>query len=294
MTGLSEASGTVLRSRHAHASLLMLLASLFLIANDTGMKALSEVMPTGSTIILRNSIGALALFVFIAMNRELRQLPAIFGWAAVLRTLLDSLLTMLFLVALAHMPIANLTAIVQSLPVVVAAMAVFTLKEKLSALRLFTILAGFAGVLLIVQPGSESFNLYSLLGVVVVFLGAARDILTRYVPGHVPGSVIAFGNLVGAGLASLALAWNEGGLTLPPDAASWFIGTSSGLCVALGLIVLIKSLRLAPMSVTAPFRYSVVVYSIISGWIFFDDVPNALAWAGMGLIVLAGLATLRR
>ena len=95
---------------------------------------------------------------------------------------------------------------------------------------------------------------YSLLGVVVVFLGAARDILTRYVPGHVPGSVIAFGNLVGAGLASLALAWNEGGLTLPPDAASWFIGTSSGLCVALGLIVLIKSLRLAPMSVTAPFR----------------------------------------
>lgn len=294
MTGLSEASGTVLKSRHARASLLMLLASLFLIANDTGMKALSEVMPTGSTIILRNSIGALALFVFIAMNRELRQLPAIFGWAAVLRTLFDSLLTMLFLVALAHMPIANLTAIVQSLPVVVAAMAVFTLKEKLSALRLFTILAGFAGVLLIVQPGSESFNLYSLLGVVVVFLGAARDILTRYVPGHVPGSVIAFGNLVGAGLASLALAWNEGGLTLPPDATSWFIGTSSGLCVALGLIVLITSLRLAPMSVTAPFRYSVVVYSIISGWIFFDDVPNALAWAGMGLIVLAGLATLRR
>ena len=294
MTSQAEASGTLVKRRHAQAGLLMMLASLMFIANDTGMKALSAAMPTGSTILLRNAIGAVALLAFIGWSRELRYLPAIFGWAAMLRTLLDSILTLLFLVALAHMPIANLTAIVQSVPVVVAAMAIFTLKEKLSAYRLATILAGFAGVLLIVQPGGSAFSVYSLLGVAVVFLSAARDILTRYIPPSIPGSVIAFGNLIGAGIAGLGLALFEGGLVMPPDGASWLIGLSSGLSVAIGLIVLIKCLRMAPMSATAPFRYSVVLYSILAGYLFFGDVPNALAWAGIGLIVLSGLATLRR
>ncbi|MDP4822321.1 MAG: DMT family transporter, partial [Aestuariivirgaceae bacterium] len=249
-------------------------------------------MPTGSIITLRNGIGSLLLLAYVWACGDGRQLAGAFGRWALLRTLVDAALTVLFFVALAHMPIANLTTIVQSLPIVVAAMAIFTLRETPGLARILTILAGFAGVLLIVQPGGEAFSIYAMLGVGVVFLAAARDILTRHIGLHVPGSVIAFGNIIGVAFVGYGLSFAEGGLRWPTP-AGWGIGVMSGIFVAAGLVVLIKSLRMAPISVTAPFRYSVVLWSILSGYFIFGDVPNAMAMVGIALIIVSGIAAMR-
>ena len=198
MTSVDDA-----RAGPIKAGLMMMLSSLCFIINDTGMKLLSQTMPTGSLISLRNGIASLLLLAYVLASGDGGKLSAIFGRWAVLRTLVDAALTVLFLVALAHLPIANLTTILQSLPIVVAAMAIFTLRETPGLSRLLTILAGFAGVLLIVQPGGDDFSIYSMLGVGVVFLAAARDIMTRHIGQHVPGSVIAFGNVIGVALVGL-------------------------------------------------------------------------------------------
>jgi drug/metabolite transporter (DMT)-like permease len=287
MNGVNEAN-----AGHIKAGLMMMLSSLFFIINDTGVKVLTETMPTGSIISLRNGIASVLLLAYVFVNGDGSRLPAIFGRWAMLRTLVDAALTVLFFVALAHMPIANLTTIVQSLPIVVAAMAIFTLRETPGLSRMLTILAGFAGVLLIVQPGGADFSIYSMLGVGVVFLAAARDILTRHIGLDVPGSVIAFGNIIGVALVGLALSFTEGGLHWP-TLGGWGIGVMSGVFVAAGLVALIKSLRMAPISVTAPFRYSVVLWSILSGYFVFGDVPNALAIGGIVLIIGSGIAAMR-
>lgn len=280
------------RGLHVKAGLLMVLANLLLIVNDTGAKLLTSGMNEGSVICLRNGIGSVALLAYVMFNGETGRLGGGFGRVALIRTLLDGLLTMLFFIALAQMPIANLTAIVQSMPIVVAAMAAYTLRERLRLGRMLIILGGFAGVLLIVQPGGDDFSAYSILGVMVVFLGAARDILTRRIRQDVPDGVIAFGNIFGVALMGAVMAQLQGGLDWP-DARGWAIGMISGLSVAFGLILLIRTLRMAPLSVTAPFRYSVVLWSIVSGYLVFGDVPNGLAIAGIGLIVISGIAALR-
>jgi drug/metabolite transporter (DMT)-like permease len=287
MTSVDDA-----RAGPIKAGLMMMLSSLCFIINDTGMKLLSQTMPTGSLISLRNGIASLLLLAYVLASGDGGKLSAIFGRWAVLRTLVDAALTVLFLVALAHLPIANLTTILQSLPIVVAAMAIFTLRETPGLSRLLTILAGFAGVLLIVQPGGDDFSIYSMLGVGVVFLAAARDIMTRHIGQHVPGSVIAFGNVIGVALVGLAISFFEGGLQWP-TLGGWGLGVMSGVFVAAGLVSLIKSLRMAPISVTAPFRYSVVLWSILSGYFVFEDVPNALAMGGIVLIIVSGIAAMR-
>lgn len=280
------------RTRHLKAGFLIMLSSLLLILNDTGVKILTETMPIGSIILLRNGIASVFLLAYVVGTGDARQLPGAFGGFAILRSLLDAALTVVFFVALAHMPIANLSTIVQSLPIVVAALAIFTLKEKPGFTRIMTILGGFAGVLLIVQPGTDAFTIYSMLGVVVVFLAAGRDILTRHIGLHVPGSVIAFGNIAGVALVGYALSFAEGGVAWP-TARAWGIGVMSGILLAAGLMVLIKSLRMAPISVTAPFRYSVVLWSILSGFFVFGDVPNSLAMGGIALIIVSGIAAMR-
>ena len=119
MNGVNEAN-----VGHIKAGLMMMLSSLVFIINDTGVKVLTETMPTGSIISLRNGIASVLLLAYVFVNGDGSRLPAIFGRWAMLRTLVDAALTVLFFVALAHMPIANLTTIVQSLPIVVAAMAI--------------------------------------------------------------------------------------------------------------------------------------------------------------------------
>jgi drug/metabolite transporter (DMT)-like permease len=287
MNGVNEA-----RTGHVRAGFMMMLASLFFIINDTGVKILTQTLPTGSIITLRNGIASVLLLLYVFASGDGGRLSGMFGRWAILRTLVDAALTVFFLVALAHMPIANLTTIVQSLPIVVAALAIFTLRERPGLSRILTILAGFAGVLLIVQPGGADFTIYSMLGVGVVFLAAARDVMTRHIGLHVPGSVIAFGNILGVTFVGYGMSFAEGGLVWPSQ-SGWALGVLSGVFVAAGLVTLIKSLRMAPVSATAPFRYSVVLWSILSGYFVFGDVPNALAMGGIVLIIVSGIAAMR-
>jgi drug/metabolite transporter (DMT)-like permease len=288
----STASVSLSRS-HIRAGLMMVLANLLFIINDTGVKLVTDTMNIGSIIVMRNAIAAVALVGIMGWTGELRHVSGMFGKIAVFRTLIDALLTILFFTALAHMPIANLTAIVQSLPIVVATAAVFTLKEKLGLARILIIVGGFVGVLFIVQPGSDAFSQYSILGLLVVACAAARDILTRRIGLHVPGSVVALGNMIGVALVGWALAVWSGGVDWP-NGWDWAILLMSGLCVGGGLVALVKTLRMASIGVTAPFRYSVVLWSILSGILVFGDVPNGLALIGIGLIIATGIAAIRQ
>ena len=190
------------------------------------------------------------------------------------------------------MPIANLTAILQSVPLAVVLVSVVFLKEKVGLRRTAAIIAGFLGVLLIVRPTPSTFTIYEVLALGIVFILAFRDLITKRIPDHIPTFIIALANASCVALGGLAYGLYQGF----QGVALWQFGllAAAAVLLATGYMFMVATLRLGDLSGTAPFRYSNVLFAIILGMVFFGEFPDALSYAGMGLIIAAGIYAAHR
>src|SRR6185295_17388272 len=146
-----------------HAGLYMVTAMACFILNDTCIKSIGTTLPIGEIIATRGVISVLVIAAICAQQGILASVPLLFTGNVMARSLLDVAGTFMFLTALMHMPIANLTAILQSVPLAVVLVSVIFLKEKVGLRRTAAILAGFMGVLLIMRPSPSTFTIYELL-----------------------------------------------------------------------------------------------------------------------------------
>lgn len=266
---------------------LMTCAMAVFITNDALVKYVSQTLSAMQLIFIRGVFAsALLLAVTHAMGAT-RSLGDLRLRPVLVRSGLDAVATTTFLTALFHLPIANATAINLATPLFITLFAMLALGERVGPLRWLTIATGFGGVLLVVQPSVQGFNGYALLCVLAAVLHAARDTSTRYIPASVPSILITLSTSVAvtalAGLLSIAEGWRPmGGRELGLLAAS-------SVLMAAGYNLLISSMRAGDMSVVAPFRYTGLLYALVLGYAVWGDVPNALAWAGIALLVSAGL-----
>jgi drug/metabolite transporter (DMT)-like permease len=274
------------------AGLFMIAAAAAFVVNDTFVKLLAGSVPVGEIIAVRGLL-ATVILAMICMQQGLSfASPSIFSRRVVARSMLDLVATLLFIAALMNMPIANLTSIIQTVPLAVIILAFLFLGEKVGWRRTSAIVAGFIGVLLIARPSPQTFTIYDALALVIVLLAAIRDIITRRIPHNIPATIIAFANALLVTAGGFLFGLSEGFIALDLfqfgclAAASFFLG--------LGYLLFVLTLRLGEISVSAPFRYVNVVFSIISGVIVFGEVPDLLALAGMGLIVASGIYTIHR
>lgn len=261
--------------------------------NDTCMKALSGALPLPQAIALRGVlttvlIGFLALrlgaFRFDFRRRD---------WGLIgLRTGAEVGATFFFLTALMNMPLANVTAILQALPLTVALAAALFLREPLGWRRLLAIAVGFAGVLLIVRPGSGGFTTYSIYALVAVGFVTLRDLSARRLSSDVPSLAVAFSASLTItavfSLASLRVAWQPLGLR----EAGLVLG-SSGFIFG-GYLFSVMTMRVGEIGFIAPFRYTGLVWALVLGFIVFGDWPAPLTLLGAGIVVSMGLFTLYR
>lgn len=174
-------------SDNARGALYMSVAMTAFTANDACMKAVTQVLPLYQAMFLR---GALATLALLAIGWHMGSLR--FGMEAsdrkwlVLRTLGEVGGTLTFLSALRHMPLANLSAILQFLPLAVTLAAALLLREPVGWRRFTAIVIGFAGVLLIVRPGTEGFDRWALVGMASVGFVVLRDLTTRRMSSALP------------------------------------------------------------------------------------------------------------
>ena len=150
---------------------------------------------------------------------------------------------------------------------------------------------GFTGVLLVVQPSSEGFNVYAWLAVLATLLHAMRDTLTRGIGLHVPALLITLSTAVSVAVAA-------GGITLtqtwtPVDSLSLGLLFGASLFLSMAYYLLIVAMRSGEMSLVAPFRYSGLLFALLIGYVVWGDVPNLLGWAGIFLLAISGLLILR-
>ena len=274
------------------AGLYMVIAMACFILNDTCIKAIGTSLPLGEIISIRGLLSVLVIAVICVQQGVLGSMPSLFMPNVMARSLLDVAGTFMFLTALLHMPIANLTAILQSVPLAVVLVSVIFLKEKVGLRRTAAILAGFIGVLLIVRPAPSTFTIYEVLALGIVFILAFRDLITKRIPAHIPTFIIALANACFVALGGIVFSLYQGF----QNVELWQFGLlcAAAILLATGYMFMVATLRLGDLSATAPFRYSNVLFAIILGMVVFREYPDAVSYAGMALIIAAGIYAAHR
>lgn len=274
------------------AGLYMIIAMACFILNDSCIKTIGTTLPLGQIITIRGVLSVMVVAMICAHQGVLGSVPSLFTPKVLARSLLDVAGTFLFLTALMHMPIANLTAILQSVPLAVVLVSVIFLKEKVGLRRAAAIVLGFVGVLLIVRPTPSTFTIYEVLALGIVFILAFRDLITKRIPDHIPTFIIALANASFVALGGVVFGLYQGFQSV----ALWQFGllAAAATLLATGYVFMVSTLRLGDLSGTAPFRYSNVLFAIILGMVFFGEFPDALSYAGMVLIIAAGIYAAHR
>lgn len=262
------------------------------IGNDTLVKVVSETLPASQLIFIRGAMAALLLVVAAQATGSLGRARSLIDGRVTARSLLDAVGTLAYLAALFHIPLATATAINMATPILVTVLAVLVLKEHVGPGRWLAVVAGFAGVMLVVQPAGAGFDAFTLLCLAGTVLHAVRDFSTRLIERSIPSLLITLSSTVW--LAASAAAWGLFEDWQPVSARHYLLLAAASVLLTAAYFLLVVAMRTGEMSVVAPFRYSGLVIAVVLGYLVWGAVPNALACAGIVLLVAAGVFMMRR
>ncbi|RHZ97723.1 DMT family transporter [Cereibacter sphaeroides] len=280
-------------SDNLRGALAMTVAMAAFTVNDALMKAVTQTMPLFQAIALRGLVSLPLLFLYGWAVGGLRfRIPRRDGGLLALRAGADVLSTVAYLSALMVLPLANLVAILQSVPLAVTLAAALVLKEPLGWRRFSAILIGFCGVLLIVRPGAEGFSLWSLVGLAAVGCIVARDLATRRIGSDLPAATIALWTSGAVTLLGLAGSLPSGFEPVTGGEALYLGGAAVALMA--GYISIVLAMRGGDIAAVSPFRYTALLWAIALGWLLFGDLPDGLALLGFAVITATGLFTIWR
>jgi drug/metabolite transporter (DMT)-like permease len=281
-------------SDNSRAALLMVGSMAAFAVEDLFLKRAAEALPPGQVLMLTGAAGALVFWALSAgkgqpvLSRDaLRGVP-------LLRTLAEAAAAMLYIVALALAPLTLTAALLQASPLVVVAGAALFLGEKVGWRRWASILAGFCGVLVILEPWDAAFDPTGLLVVACVLVLAVRDLATRVMPpriGTFQVSAWAYLGLVPAGYGLMAL---MGQTYVAPTALQW-AGLAGALVSGLfGYYAVVAAMRLGEVSVVAPFRYTRLVFAVVLAMVVLGERPEGSTLLGAAIVVGSGLYAFAR
>jgi S-adenosylmethionine uptake transporter len=274
-------------------ALLMMASMAAFTLNDTAIKATAGVIPLFQLIFLR---GVITTALILATRGRLGPMHLRFDrrdWFFIaLRALAEVGGAFFFLSALFNMPLANVSAILQVLPLTVTLASAVVLREAVGWKRMSAIAVGFVGVMLIVKPGAEGFTVWSVYALIAVLCVTVRDLATRQLSSVVPSMsvtlVTAVTISIAAGLASLGTPW----VPVSRDPAILIVVAS--VFVLGGYFFSIHAMRTGDVSFVAPFRYTGLIWALVLGWCVFGDWPGALTLIGAAIVVATGIFTLLR
>lgn len=261
--------------------------------NDTCIKSIDADMPLMQLLALR-SVAVIAFLAWLARRMDAPLLPPAGRdrQLVVLRTLAEAAAAWFFLTALRNMPLANATAILQLLPLTVTLAAALIFGERLGWRRLVAIAVGFAGMVMIVRPGGEGFNAFTIYALVAVVAVTVRDLAARRLSPGCRSVTVSLVAAVGVGAVasagSLATDWQ------PLTARDGVLLLGASAFVICGYLASVAAMRVGEIGVVAPFRYASLLAALVLGLVVFGEWPAPPALAGAALIVATGLFTLWR
>ena len=261
--------------------------------NDMFFKLLNDDLPFFQALFFRTLLVAIFM-LFLARARGALRVGLTTGDRNLIavRTLAEAAAAYLFLTALINLPIANVTAIIQALPLTVTLGAALVLRESVGWRRLVAILIGLVGVLLIVRPGGADFSLYSLFAVGAVICVTVRDLAARRISPGVPSLFIAListlGVLVLGAVGAVFTTW------APMTGQGMLYLVSSAFFVMCAYLFSVSAMRVGEVGFVSQFRYTSLLVALVIGLVVFNEWPDSLTLIGAAIVVGTGLFTLWR
>jgi drug/metabolite transporter (DMT)-like permease len=241
-------------------------------------------------------LGFAGMMVFATLTRAAGQSvlsPALRHPAVAIRWLAEIVAGLFMVNALALTPLSLVTSVTQAGPLVVTLGAVILFRETVGWRRWCAIAAGLCGVMIILRPGTEAFNIYALLSVGAMLALAARDLSTRASP-------VGLSNLQ---LATVGFsAFNVGGVLLVPFNSAWTLPDLTQLAYLVLAILptlaayyaITAAMRVGEISAITPFRYTRLLFGLVLGMVFFGERIDGWMLAGCTLVVASGVYTVLR
>jgi len=266
---------------------LVTLATLCFAALDACAKWLVQSLPVFEVVWLRFLTHSVLMTVLLV---------PVYRWELVrvrnvplqgVRALMLGLMTALNFWALQYLQLAETGAIQFSVPLLIGLISAWWLHEHLDGRRWCAIVAGFAGVLLVIRPGTQGFHPAILLSVMNAVLYAVFNLLTRRMASTESPASMQLMSAIGATVVTAPFAllqWQT-----PGDLTTWALIGTCGLCGGIGHYCVAKAHRYASAAVLGPFLYQQIIYMALWGWLIFAQVPDGFVVAGSLVVVLSGL-----
>ncbi len=269
----------------------MVLAMAAFAIEDMLVKAAAETVAIGLVLALFGLGGMLVFMVLTRRRGEAILHPALFSRPLLIRAGCEVIARLTFALAITLTALSSASAILQATPLITIIGAAFFFGERVGLKRWLAVAVGFAGVLMIIRPGLDTFEVTSLFAVIATLDFAGRDLATRAAPrvlSNMQLGVYGFFVLIPTGLAMLL--YSGGGVQL-----DWLAGAQIAGAIFFGVIAynaLTIAMRTGDVSVVSPFRYTRLLFALLFGVFVFGEQPDAITLSGSLLIVLSGGYTL--
>jgi drug/metabolite transporter (DMT)-like permease len=280
---LSAESST---SNKVWAILVMCTGVLALVVNDAIAKGLVARFDPFQILLVRSLI-ALPIVAGLAFwtggGMTLRSAKV---RVHILRAVLAVAATWLFIRSLADLPLAEATSIIFAAPIFVAALSMPLLKQRVGARRGLAIAAGFAGVLIVLQPGTDTLQTASLLALAAAAVNALVMMSARWIDERDGFWTMTFYMTLFSGLACAFTLFGDW-----PTFARSDVWLFLGMAVAgtLGIALISHAFRIADAAVVAPFDYTALIWATALGWLFWGAVPSPWVYVGALVIIASGI-----
>ncbi len=259
---------------------------------DAGAKWLVRTLPVIEVVWLRFLFHVVFSGALLAPARGAELVRTRRPGLQLLRAAMLPLMTAMNFWALQYLQLAETGAIQFSVPILIALFAAPLLGERLDAARWAAIVVGFAGVLVIIRPGTQGFHPALLISLATAVLYAFFNLMTRQLAAYDTPEATQFLSALGAtaAIAPFAIAaWQT-----PTSALEWAVACGIGIVGALGHYFLALAHRYAPASVLGPFLYQQILYMMLLGYLVFGDLPDTAVMLGGAIVIGSGLYLLWR
>jgi len=274
-------------SENFRGALIMMACMSAFVLNDAFVRLAGDSLPLAQILFLRGVLTTLILLTFaIYLGTFKVGVIKKDKWKIFFRSVAEALTAYFFLTAVLNMPFANVTALLQILPMTVTLGASLVFKERVGAIRIVLIIIGFLGVILIINPSSDGFNLYSGYALMSVILITIRDLITRKLSVEVPTLLPTVSASFGVLLFSIILLAKTP--MQPLSIQNSFFIISAAFFIIFGYYTAVLVMRVGDISVVSPFRYSAIIFALILGTIFFKEWPDLTALIGICIVTAAG------
>jgi drug/metabolite transporter (DMT)-like permease len=258
---------------------------------DASGKFLVDTQSVFQIVAFRGVISILLLAPILFRSHGIHLLRARRPGGLVLRSSLGVGAMLLFFIGIRYIPLADAAAIGFSGAIFMTAMSAILLREAVGWRRWVAVLTGFAGALIIAQPGSDSFHWAGLLMIGCALLYAGMMTMTRLLTRTDSNAAMVFYHSVISalvGLVALPFVW------VTPTWGEFLLLCGMGVLATAGHILLAQAFRIAPIAVLAPFEYTALAWAALLGFLVWGDVPGSHVWIGAAILILSGLYILYR